>query len=140
MVKKFYTEKDIEDLFAAGVRSLQVDDNIQMTGMAYEKAQRLGLTLLTNAPDQPPSAPVRPYLSSAGSSSALRPATVMGKAPAPQVDPLKDSALPSRTDVLAARTVAQRIRAAVNARLGNQIDAQLLDTIIRRVLASTGLK
>ena len=128
MVKKFYTEKDIEDLFEAGVRSLQVDDNIQMTGMAYEKAQRLGLTLLTNAPDQPPSAPVRPYLSSAGSSSALRPATVMGKAPAPQVDPLKDSAL------------AGRIRAAVNARLGNQIDAQLLDTIIRRVLASTGLK
>jgi hypothetical protein len=128
MVKKFYTEKDIEDLFAAGVRSLQVDDNIQMTGMAYEKAQRLGLTLLTNAPDQPPSAPVRPYLSNAGNSSAPRPAAVISKATSLQADPLKDSAL------------AGRIRAAVNARLGNQIDAQLLDTIIRRVLASTGLK
>jgi hypothetical protein len=128
MVKKFYTEKDIEDLFTAGVRSLQVDENIQMTGMAYEKAQRLGLTLLTNVPDQPPSAPVRPYLSNVGSSSAPRPAPVMGKAPSLQADPLKDSAL------------AGRIRAAVNARLGNQIDAQLLDTIIRRVLASTGLK
>lgn len=128
MVKKFYTEKDIDDLFESGVRSLQVDDNIQMTGMAHEKAQRLGLTLLTNAPDQPPSAPVRPYLSSAGNSSAPRPAPVMGKVPALQADPLKDSAL------------AGRIRAAVNAHLGNQIDAQLLDTIIRRVLASTGLK
>ncbi len=128
MVKKFYTEKDIDDLFESGVRSLQVDDNIQMTGMAYEKAQRLGLALLTNAPDQPPSAPVRPYLASAGSSSAPRPAPVMGKVPAPQADPLKDSVL------------AGRIRAAVNARLGDQIDAQLLDTIIRRVLASTGLK
>jgi hypothetical protein len=52
----------------------------------------------------------------------------MGKIPAPQADPLKDSAL------------AGHIRAAVNARLGNQIDPQLLDTIIRRVLASTGLK
>jgi hypothetical protein len=52
----------------------------------------------------------------------------MGKAPTPQADPLKDSAL------------AGRIRAAVNARLRDQIDAQLLDTIIRRVLASTGLK
>ncbi|MBI5295663.1 MAG: hypothetical protein HY869_09320 [Chloroflexi bacterium] len=128
MVKKFYTEKDIEDLFASGVRSLQVDEDIQMTGMAYEKAQRLGLTLLTNAPDQPPSAPVRPYLSSAGSSSAPRPAAVMDKAPSLQADPLKDSVL------------AGRIRAAVNARLGDQIDAQLLDTIIRRVLTSTGLK
>jgi hypothetical protein len=128
MVKKFYTEKDIDDLFESGVRSLQMDDNIQMTGMAYEKAQRLGLTLLTNVPDQPPSAPVRPYLSSAGSSSTPRSAPVMGKAPTPQADPLKDSAL------------AGRIRAAVNARLRDQIDAQLLDTIIRRVLASTGLK
>ena len=128
MVKKFYTEKDVVELYDSGVRSLQLDDNIQMTEMAYEKARDLGMALLTEAPDQPPSAPVRPYLSSVGTSSAPKPASVMGKVSAPQADPLKDSAL------------AQRIRTAVNARLGNQIDPQLLDTIIRRVLISTGLK
>ena len=128
MVKKFYTEKDVVELYESGVRSLQLGEDIQMTEMAYEKARGLGMTLLTNAPDQPPSAPVRPYLSSVGTSSAPKPAPVMGKAPAPQADPLKDSAL------------AQRIRTAVNTRLGNQVDPQLLDTIIRRVLISTGLK
>jgi chorismate mutase len=36
--------------------------------------------------------------------------------------------------------IAQRIRSAVFARLGDQIDAKLLDTIIERVLKSTGVK
>ena len=128
MVKKFYTEKDVVELYESGVRSLQLGEDIQMTEMAYEKARGLGMALLTAAPDQPPSAPVRPYLSSVGTSSTPKPAPVMGKTPAPQADPLKDSAL------------AQRIRTAVNTRLGNQVDPQLLDTIIRRVLISTGLK
>ncbi|NTV72573.1 MAG: hypothetical protein HGA71_20865, partial [Azonexaceae bacterium] len=106
------------------------------TYYVYARADDLrNLPVVVYAPEpvhieniQPPSAPVRPYLSSAGSSSAPKPAPVMGKVPAPQAYPLQDSAL------------AQRIRTAVNARLGNQIDSQLLDTIIRRVLASTGLK
>jgi hypothetical protein len=34
----------------------------------------------------------------------------------------------------------QRIRSAVIARLGNQVDAKLLDVIIQRVLAQTGMK
>ena len=36
--------------------------------------------------------------------------------------------------------VEQRIRAAVIAKLGNQVDAKLLDNIIHRVVKSTGLK
>ena len=34
----------------------------------------------------------------------------------------------------------QRIRSAVLARLGSQVDPALLDVIIKRVLSSTGLK
>jgi hypothetical protein len=34
----------------------------------------------------------------------------------------------------------QRIRDTVTARLGAQVDANLLDVIIRRVLTSTGMK
>ena len=63
MPKQFYTEKDIEDLVQRGVRSLQVTDDVILTELAYEKARRLGLQLLTNLPDTPPAAPVRPYLS-----------------------------------------------------------------------------
>ena len=36
--------------------------------------------------------------------------------------------------------LAQRIRSAVKARLGDQVDPALLDTVIKRVLANTKLK
>jgi len=62
MSKVFYTEKDIEDLFARGVMTLEVNDQVVLTELAYEKAKRLGLKLLQQSPDNPPAAPVRPYL------------------------------------------------------------------------------
>ena len=63
MPKQFYTEKDIEDLFQRGVKSLQVTDEVVLTELAYDKARRLGFQLVTDSPDIPPAAPVRPYLS-----------------------------------------------------------------------------
>src|SRR5512137_155077 len=63
MPKEFYTERDIEDMFKRGVMSLQVTDNVVLTELAYEKANRLGMQLLRPRPVEPPSAPVRPYLS-----------------------------------------------------------------------------
>ena len=118
MPKEFYTERDIEDMWKRGLMSLQVDDNVVLTELAYEKAQRLGMQLLKDRPVEPPAAPVRPYLSQAGKPEP--PAL----APAPTSDP----------------ALAVRIRDAVNARLGTQVDPQLLDTIIQRVLKSTGVK
>jgi hypothetical protein len=129
MPKKFYTEQDVENLYASGVRSLQVDENVVLTELAYEKAKRLGMQLLTTTPDNPPSAPVRPYLSQ---QAALRSAPK----PAPVV-PTSSHPAPSRP---AQGDLANRIRAAVNSRLGNQIDPALLDKIIERVLKSTGVK
>ena len=58
-MKKFYTDKDIEELFHNGVKSLQVNDDVVLTDLAFEKARTLGLL----ADDSPPAAPVRPYLS-----------------------------------------------------------------------------
>src|SRR5918996_2132230 len=63
MPKEFYTEKDIEDLFQRGIRSLQVTENVVLTELAYEKAKRLDVQLLTDRVDNPPGAPVRPYIS-----------------------------------------------------------------------------
>ena len=45
-----------------GVLSLEVNDNVVLTDLAYEKANRLGMRLVRDKPDNPPGAPVRPYL------------------------------------------------------------------------------
>lgn len=124
MSKEFYTERDIEDLVRRGVMSLDVNDNCVLTELAYEKANRLGMKLIRPRPDNPPAAPVRPYLSE---NQSPRPAALTMEAatpavPAPQVD------------------LTGRIRSAALARLGTQVDPSLLDSIIERVLKSTGLK
>jgi hypothetical protein len=136
-VKKFYTEKDIDELFKSGVTSLRVDDNVALTDLAYEKARQLGLQLLSDGAQLPSAAnvPVRPYLSDASPKVA---------AP-PRATPKVDSATPTSTPSAPPQTeresdVSQRIRSAVLARLGNQVDAKLLDVIIQRVVKSTGVK
>ena len=60
MPKEFYTERDIEDMWKRGITSLRVDDNVVLTELAYEKAQRLGMKLVKDRPVEPPAAPVRP--------------------------------------------------------------------------------
>ncbi len=137
MAKKFYTETDIEDLAKSGVQSLKLNDNIQLTELAYEKAKHLGLKLITDQPDTPPSAPVRPYLSGAQE-------THPELAPALKTTPMA-AAVPStvsqpKADQPKTAALEQRIRTSVFAKMGNQVDAKLLDTIIHRVLKSTGLK
>lgn len=128
MPKTFYTEKDIEELFKSGTRSLQVNDTVSLTDLAYEKAKRLGLQLVFDDADLPPIAPMRPYLSN-GSPQTRTTVSAMPKA---------DSNSPALTPPQS--NVAGRIRSAVLARLGNQVDAKLLDSIIQRVVKATGVK
>lgn len=116
MAKEFYTERDIEDMVKRGVTTLQLNDNIVLTELAYEKAQRLGMQLLRDRPIQPPAAPIRPYISQVKQE---------------QLPPASSAEQPD---------LSNRIREAVNARLGTQVDPQLLDVIIQRVLKSTGVK
>ena len=52
-------------MFKRGILSLQVNDNVVLTELAYEKANRLGMQLLREKPLEPPAAPVRPYISEA---------------------------------------------------------------------------
>ena len=130
MPKEFYTEKDIEDLFGRGVKSLQVNENVVLTELAYEKAKRLGFQLITDRADNPPAAPVRPYLSQ-GPGVQTKPAvTPVASVPMPQSGPVAKST----------GDIENRIRSAVIARLGNQVDAKLLDNIIHRVVTGIGLK
>jgi hypothetical protein len=129
MPKEFYTEKDIEDLFNRGVRSLQITENMVLTELAYEKAQRLDFQLITDRADNPPAAPVRPYLSE-----------VQTARPAPMVTPLARATTQSVPPPPDTTEIEKRIRSAVIARLGNQVDGQLLDNIIHRVVKGVGLK
>ena len=130
MPKEFYTEKDIEDLFRRGIRSLQVTENVVLTELAYEKARRLDFQLITDQADYQPGAPVRPYISE---QQTRRPAeTIRSVAPLVEAQPN-----PAQANT---RDVEARIRSAVLARLGNQVDAKLLDNIIHRVVKSVGLK
>jgi hypothetical protein len=125
MPKVFYTEKDIEDKVKAGILSLEVNDNVVLTDLAYEKANRLGMRLVRDKPDNPPAAPVRPYLSQQQTPQACACAGTGDAVPTAQADGAE---------------LRQRIRKAVVAQLGSQVDASLLDAIITRVLNSTGLK
>ena len=120
MPKEFYTERDIEDMFKRGVMSLNVTENVVLTELAYEKAKRLGMQLVRSQPDNPPSAPIRPYI-------------------AQKTGPAAPTALNS-IYTATERDLQTRIREAVVARMGNQVDSELLDVIIQRVLKSTGVK
>jgi hypothetical protein len=131
MPKVFYTEHDIEDMIKHGATSLEVNDNVVLTDLAYEKANRLGLKLVRDKPDNPPGAPVRPYISQ---QTSQKPAQTI---PHPSV-PTRESVVSSSQ--AKEPELHQRIRNAVIARLGNQVDSTLLDVIIQRVLASTGVK
>ena len=122
MPKVFYTEKDIEDMVKRGTLSLEMNDNVVLTDLAYEKANRLGLKLVRDKPENPPAAPVRPY--------------VVQVVPRVQMEATSGDGIPPPP----AGDLAQRIRSAVVARLGNQVDPALLEVIIQRVLSSTGVK
>ena len=140
MPKEFYTEKDIEDLFQRGVRSLRITENVVLTELAYEKAKRLEFQLVTDGADNPPAAPVRPYISE---QPPHRPGPTVGPvAPVAESRPKPALRETSAEDSQAGKEgdIEKRIRSAVIARLGNQVDAKLLDTIIHRVVKGVGLK
>ncbi len=131
MAKKFYTEKDIEDLFKNGVLLLEAGEDVVLTELAYEKAQRLGMKLILGQAENPPCAPVRPYISrklGTGSLSDARKDQLGGGKESADLKQQKQQA-----------DLKQRIRAAVLVQLGSQVDETLLETIIQRVMSQTGL-
>ena len=91
MPKIFYTERDIDDLYARGTTSIDVHDGVVLTDLARERMFKYGMIPNRIKPESHPE-------------------------DKPQ------------------EVLIHRIKAAVMARLGNQVDPVLLDTVIRRVM------
>jgi hypothetical protein len=119
MAKTFYTERDIEDMARRGERSLIVNDDVVLTDLAYEIARKLNVELI-QPNDTPPGAPIRPYINKTDSSSS---AAKTGLPASARVDAIK-----------------VRVKSAVKARLGSQVDDAVLDRIIERVASDMGLR
>jgi hypothetical protein len=140
MAKVFYTERDIVDMVNGGILSLEINDSVGLTDLAYEKANRLGLKLVRDMPDNPPAAPIRPYLSQPPTQKLPEAAPVRPYLSEPFLQRLSEStpitAPPNPTE----SDLQQRIRSAVLTQMGSQVDPALLDAIIKRVLDGVGVK
>jgi hypothetical protein len=111
MPKIFYTERDIDDLNARGVDSIDVTDNVVLTDLAVERAMKYGMKI--NRREL--SAPQASYSPSVNTYAAY-----------PREAPRENA-----SDA----ELKQKIKSAVLARLNGQVDERLLDAIITRVLA-----
>src|SRR3989304_6216924 len=123
MPKTFYTERDIVDLVKQGVTSLIVDDDVVLTDLAYEKARKLGMELL-RADDQPPGAPVRPYIAKLSSPSASGNVKATVSVPASAPVSAVGAGAKGEDDLY------QRVYKASLAQLGDSVDPKLLGVII----------
>lgn len=121
MPRVFYTEYEIEDMVKRGIALLEVTDDVVLTDLAFEKANKLGLKLLRPG-ETPPCAPERPYLSNAKPAAASSASVI------------------SPVAYLSRAELAQRVRSTVKARLNNQVDDKELDEAINKALDNSPYK
>ncbi len=110
MPKVFYTERDIDDMKARGVTSIDVTDNVVMTDLALERAMRYEMKV--NRMEQ--SAPKATYSPSVNTYAAYQ----------------RQAPRENASDA----ELKQKIRSLVLAKLDGQVDSALLDAVITRVL------
>ncbi|HEX9333052.1 MAG TPA: hypothetical protein VF896_14265 [Anaerolineales bacterium] len=111
MAKIFYTERDVDDLKARGIDSIDVTDNIVLTDLAVERAMKHGIKINRREQSSP-----QATLSPSVNTYAAYP---------------REAPRESASDA----ELKQKIKSAVLARVNGQVDETLLDAIITRVLA-----
>lgn len=116
---EFYTENDIIDLVRSGTRQLRLDEGDRMTDLARDRAAKEGLVIV--GPHEVPEEAAR------AAASTRYAAQGQGEAPLPEGDSSASSS-----------DLHQRVRKAVIAKLGDDVDTPLLDDIIQRVLRQVG--
>ena len=110
MSKIFYTERDIDDMKARGVTSIDVTDNVVMTDLALERAMKYEMKINRVEMSAPPKAVY--------SQSVI----------------LAVSSVHTMASRSSDGDLRQRIKSAVLAKLDGQVDSNLLDAVITRVL------
>jgi hypothetical protein len=111
MAKIFYTERDIDDMKARGIGSIDVTDNVVMTDLAVERAMKYGMKIIRRELSSPQAS----YSPSVNMYAAY-----------PREAPRENA-----SDA----ELKQKIKSAVLARLNGQVDERLLEAVIARVLA-----
>ncbi len=101
MPRTIYTERDIEDLSRRGVKEIAVTDDVYLTDVARERAEKLGIALRVVAvPSQMPASAGLPVVPRENTEELI------GK-----------------------------VKADVLAKLGPDVDAALIEKIVRRVVS-----
>lgn len=108
MTKIFYTERDIDEMKARGVTSIELTDNVVITDLAVERAYKNGIKIHRAEQVASPKATYSP--------------SVNLHAAYPREGGAVDSEL------------KQKVKSMVLARLNGQVDEALLDAVITRVL------
>ena len=109
MPKTFITERDIDDLKARGVTSLDVTDNIVLTDLAVERAFKHGIMLKRAEQGTAPQAVF---------SQSVNLVAAFPREAVPDAE------------------LIRKVKGLVLAKLGGQVDAALLDAVIARVVAA----
>jgi hypothetical protein len=110
MPKIFYTERDIDEMQARGIKSIDITENVVITDLALERAMRYEMKINRGGSHSAPKA------SFSGSVNLV--------AAYPRADSAGDAEL------------KQRIKSAVLAKLDGQVDAVILEAVISRVVSS----
>jgi hypothetical protein len=134
--------------------SLALNDNIVLTDLAYEKARRLGMSLISPQATTPPAAPVRPYLSQQnkmgerarvpdqstppGSSAETRGITTMAQTPSIPSSNAAGFPQPVQESSVDVSILRQELQQQVGSQFP-AMDKTLLNEIIERVLRRFGI-
>lgn len=110
MPKIFYTERDIDELKARGITSIDLTDNVVITDLALERAMRYEMKI--NRVEH--AAPKATYSPSVNTHAAYQ----------------REAPRESASDA----ELKQKIKSMVLAKLDGQVDGALLDAVITRVL------
>jgi hypothetical protein len=134
-MKTFYTDHDIEDMAKAGIKEIEVHDDVVLTDLALEKALKLGIRLRQQQSKPPVAAGGRPLLrpsvataSGAPPSSPLTVASSQSSLGNPA--PVTQSADAS----LSGDEFRRRVKSALIERLGPGVPETMIDAAIHKVL------
>lgn len=109
MPKTFITERDIDDMKARGITSIDLTDNLVLTDLAVERAFKQGIALKRVAQSPAPQAILSPSVNLV-------------------------AAFPR--EVTSDAELIEKVKKLVLARLDGQVDAALLDAVVKRVIAA----